>query len=103
MVFKSLVLMIALLASPAGLAPPEAVHLQHSNDDVTSYDTAMTPSQVDAFVRKALTARGWKAGDSVNYGTTVVVDFRKGAKGAGRVTIAPMGPGRTHVTVSLVE
>jgi hypothetical protein len=100
MVLTPLVLMIALAASPAELAPPGAAHFQHSNDDITSYDTALRPSQVDAFLRKALAARGWTAGDSVNYGTTVVVDFRKGA---GRVTIAPVQPGKTHVTVSLVE
>src|SRR5881392_653922 len=90
-------------AAPNDLMPPGASHIQHQIQDVAEFDVALTPLQVDAFYRKEFVKRGWKTGDTVSYGTTLVLDARKAPKGAGRVTIAPLGPGKTHVTVSFTE
>jgi hypothetical protein len=101
------VAMFLLLAGNASAAkdllPATASHVRHTVDDLTEFDVAMTPLQVDAFYRKALAAKGWKLGDTVNYGTTLVLDFRKAPKAAGRLTVAPTGPGRTHVTLSISQ
>lgn len=105
--FSSLLLATALvqpaLAAPNDLMPPGASHVRQQIQDVAEFDIAMSPLQVDAFYRRELVKRGWKPGDTVNYGTMLVLDARKPPKGAGRVTIAPIGPGKTHVTVSLSE
>jgi hypothetical protein len=94
----------ALAAAPAGdPVPPGGTNLKHTMQDVTEFDIALSPLQVEAFYRKELAKRGWKPGDTVSYGTTLVLDARKSPKGAGRITIAPIGPGKTHVTVSFTE
>lgn len=107
---KRAIIFGVLLATPALAAAstddpvlPNATHLKHTMQDVTEFDVALSPLQVDAFYRKELAKRGWKPGDTVSYGTTLVLDARKSPKGAGRITIAPIGPGKTHVTVSFIE
>ena len=91
----------ALAAEP--LLPPGAAHVNRSIEDIVEFDVALTPYQVDAFYRKALAKDGWKPGDTVSYGTTLVLDVQKPPKARGRVTIAPRGNNQTHVTLSLVE
>jgi hypothetical protein len=103
-VFNVLLVVPALAAAPSGdPVPANAMHLKQTMQDVTEFDVALSPLQVDAFYRHELAKRGWKIGDTVSYGTTLVLDARKPPKGAGRVTIAPIGPGKTHVTVSFTE
>jgi hypothetical protein len=85
------------------LLPPGAAHVNRSVEDVVEFDVALSPSKVDAFYRAALTKGGWKPGDTVSYGTTLVLDVRRPPKARGRVTIAPKGNNLTHVTLSLVE
>lgn len=97
-----------LFATPAYAAsndplPPGAQHVAHSVEDLTSFDTTLSLSQVDKFYRTELAKRGWKIGDTVSYGTTMVLDVHKPPKAVGRITIAPLGPGKTHVIVSLSE
>ncbi len=92
----------ACAAEPLAL-PPGASHVRTSAEEITAYDVGLSPGQVDTFYRKTLAARGWQLGDSVNYGTTVVLDAHKGHNERGRVTIAPLGPGLTHVTLSLSQ
>jgi len=97
----------ALLSAPAfaagNLIPPGAAHVRHSVEDVTEFDVALTPYRVDAFYRAALAKQGWKPGDTVSYGTTLVLDLHKPPKGIARVTITPKGNNLTHVTLSLRE
>jgi hypothetical protein len=107
----ALPVLLALLTSPVfaaapnDLVPPGAQHLKHSvqNQTVTEYDSALTPLGVDAFYRKAFAKRGWKPGDSVNYGTTIVLTLSKPPHGVARVTIVPKGYGATHVTLVMAE
>src|SRR5947208_2045243 len=72
------------LAASNDLMPPGASHIQHQIQDVAEFDVALTPLQVDAFYRRELAKRGWKAGDTVSFGTTLVLDARKTPKGVGR-------------------
>ncbi len=90
-------------APPADLVPPKARQVKSSVEAVTEYDVAMTPYAVDAFYRKAFLKRGWKPGDSVSYGTTMVLYASKPPHGVGRVTITPRGNNATHVTLSLTD
>ncbi|HEX2592923.1 MAG TPA: hypothetical protein VHL34_15595 [Rhizomicrobium sp.] len=99
---------IALIATPALAAasnplPPGAQRVHRPVEDVTEFDIALTPLQVAAYYRKTLLAAGWKGGDTMSYGTTLVLDVSKAPKSRGRVTIAPLGPGKTHVTVSFTD
>jgi hypothetical protein len=107
MKYLPLIALIALFAAPAlaadKLIPPGAAHVKRSVEDVTEFDVALTPYKVDAFYRATLSKKGWKPGDTVSYGTTLVLDLHKGAKGAARVTITPKGNNLTHVTLSLSE
>ena len=93
----------ALAKPPADLVPPAAKQVKSSVEAVTEYDVAMTPYAVDAFYRKAFLKRGWKPGDSVSYGTTLVLYASKPPHGVGRVTITPRGNNSTHVTLSLTD
>jgi hypothetical protein len=107
MKFAHLLPIVALLTAPAlaadNLIPPGAAHVKRSVEDVTEFDIALTPYKVDAFYRATLSKQGWKPGDTVSYGTTLVLDLHKGTKGVARVTITPKGNNLTHVTLSLSE
>jgi hypothetical protein len=104
-VLVALMPLAAFAAGPNDLVPPGAKHVKNSVQTqlLTEYDTTLTPLDVDTFYRKAFTKRGWKPGDSVNYGTTIVLTLSKPPHSVARVTIVPKGFAFTHVTLVVAE
>ena len=103
--FLALVPLAAFAEGSNDLVPTGAKHVKNSiqTQALTEYDTSMTPLDVDAFYRKAFAKRGWKPGDTVNYGTTIVLTISKPPHSVARVTVVPRGFGSTHVTLVMSE